>query len=96
VDRLTGGADVYVQTTVRRDLIAAIGLPRMVDVLDYHSTVEQAADTAGRQDVRTLVLTHLVPAPPPGSPDEEEWAALARRSFAGEVVVARDLTAVEA
>jgi ribonuclease Z len=95
LDRLTAGADVYVQTTVRRDLIEAIGLPRMVDVLDYHSTVEQAADTARRQDVRTLVLTHLVPAPPAGSPTEQEWATLAATTFAGDVVVARDLTAVD-
>jgi ribonuclease Z len=96
LDRLTAGADVYVQTTVRRDLIEAIGLPRMVDVLDYHSTVEQAAETARRQDVRTLVLTHLVPAPLAGSPTEQEWADLAATTFAGDVVVARDLTAVDA
>lgn len=95
LDRLVDGADVYVQTTVRRDLIEAIGLPRMVDVLDYHSTVEQAADTASRSGVGTLVLTHLVPAPPVGSPTEEEWSALAADRFDGTVVVARDLTAVD-
>ena len=42
------------------------------------------------------MLTHLVPAPPPGSPAEAEWAALAAEGFNGEVVVARDLTVVEA
>ena len=55
LDRLVDGADVYVQTTVRRDQIEAIGVPRLVDVLDYQSTVEQAADTAARHRVRTLV-----------------------------------------
>jgi ribonuclease Z len=95
LDRLVGGAQVYVQTTVRRDQIEAIGIPRMVDVLDYHSTIEQAADTATRNGARTLVLTHLVPPPPPDSPAEAEWAALAAEGFDGEIVVARDLTSVE-
>ena len=96
VDQLASGADVYVQTTVRRDLIQAIGLPRLLDVLDYHSCVEQAAETAARLGVGTLVLTHLVPAPPIGSPAEQEWADLAAAGFDGGVVVARDLTAIEA
>ena len=60
LDRLTRGADVHVQTTVRRDLIETSGIPRLVDVLDYHSTIEQAADTATRQGVGTRVL-------PPGA-----------------------------
>jgi ribonuclease Z len=80
----------------RRDLIAAIGVPRMLAVLDYHSTIEQAAATATRCGVGTLVLTHLVPAPPIGSPAEEAWAEQAAAGFGGEIVVARDLTAVEA
>jgi ribonuclease Z len=96
LDRLVDGADVYVQTTVRRDQIEAIGVPRMLDVLDYHSTIEQAAETATRNGVRKLVLTHLVPPPPPDSPAEAEWAAMAAEGFDGEVVVARDLTAIEA
>ena len=43
LDRLVDGADVYVQTVVRPDLIQAMGLPRLIDVCDYHSSVEQAA-----------------------------------------------------
>ena len=96
LDRLTEAAEVYVQTTVRRDQIEAIGIPRMVDVLDYQSTIQQAAETAARQGVRTLVMTHLVPAPPPDSPAEAEWAAQAAEGFDGEIVVARDLTVIEA
>jgi ribonuclease Z len=96
VDQLVLDADVYVQTTVRQDIIEAIGVPRMLDVLDYHSTVEQAADTATRADVGTLVLTHLVPAPAVGTEAEAEWARLAADGFSGNVVVARDLTVVEA
>jgi ribonuclease Z len=93
LDELAAGADVLVHTVVRRDLLEPIGLPRLTDVLDYHSTVQDAAQTAHRAGVGTLVLTHLVPAPPPGA--EEEWAALAGEHFAGVVVVANDLTTCE-
>jgi ribonuclease Z len=34
LDRLADGADVLVHTVVRRDLIEAFGLPRLLDVLD--------------------------------------------------------------
>ncbi len=94
LDRLVAGADVYVQTVIRRSMVEAVPLPRLQDILDYHSDLQQAADTASRGGVGTLVLTHLVPAPPPGT--EDEWAAEAAEGFAGEVVVAADLTAVEA
>lgn len=93
LDRLCAGADVLVHTVVRRDLIEALGLARLLDVLDYHSAVEDAARTAARAGVRTLVLTHLVPAPVSGT--EEEWAALARQEFGGEIVVAADLSTVD-
>ena len=93
LERLVRGADVYVQTVVRDDLIRAIGLPRLVDVCDYHSTVEQAARTAATGGVGTLVLTHMVPAPAPG--DEQGWIDLAAAHFDGEIVVASDLTRLE-
>jgi len=93
LDVLCAGADMLVHTVIRRDLIAPIGLPRLTDVLDYHSSVEDAAQTAARAGVGTLVLTHLVPAPQPGS--EDEWVELARQHFSGTVVVARDLLALD-
>ena len=93
LDRLVDGADVYVQTVVRDDLIQAFGLPRLVDVCDYHSTVEQAAQTAARGGVRTLVLTHMVPAPMPG--DEQQWIDLAAAHFDGEIVLGADLDRIE-
>jgi ribonuclease Z len=93
LDRLARGADVLVHTVVRRDQIEAIGLPRLVDVLDYHSDVAQAAATAERAGVRTLVITHMVPAPAPGT--EQEWIDQARTAFSGEVVVAEDLLTIE-
>jgi ribonuclease Z len=93
LDELSEGADVLVHTVVRRDIIEQIGLPRLTDVLDYHSSVEDAARTAARNHVGTLLLTHLVPAPSPGS--EQEWIALAAAQFDGEVVLAADLLALE-
>ena len=93
LDELCAGADVLVHTVVRRDLIEPIGLPRLTDVLDYHSTVEDAAKTAARNGVGTLALTHLVPAPQPDK--EHEWVARAGAHFDGAVVVARDLLALD-
>jgi ribonuclease Z len=93
LDELCAGAGMLVHTVVRRDLIEPLGLARLTDVLDYHSSVEDAARTAARNDVSTLVLTHLVPAPQPGT--EDEWVALAKEQFGGTVVVAKDLLSLE-
>jgi ribonuclease Z len=92
LDELCLGADVLVHTVVRRDVIEQIGLPRLLDVLDYHSSVEDAARTAARNRVGTLVLNHLVPAPAPGA--EGEWVERAASHFDGEIVVASDLATV--
>ena len=62
---------------------------RMRDVIDYHSDVAQAGQTAARCNVGHLVLNHFVPAPPPGR--EEEWAADARACFDGKISVSHDL-----
>jgi ribonuclease Z len=90
LDELCAGADVYVQTVLRDDLVRLVPMPRFVDTIGYHSTVEQAAQTAARAKVGTLVLTHQVPTPAPGSADE--WIALARRHFGGTIVFGEDLT----
>jgi ribonuclease Z len=92
LDRLCAGADVYVQTVLRDDLVRAVPSPRLQDVLDYHSTCEDAGRTAARAGVGTLVLTHPVPAPFPGT--EGEWVDRARGDFTGEVVLAHDLWSV--
>src|SRR3546814_563769 len=36
----------------------------MHDILDYHASPAQAADSAQRAGVKMLLLTHIVPAPP--------------------------------
>lgn len=91
-------ADVYVQTVLREDLVRTFAplVPtgdRFLDILDYHSTVQQAGQTAAKCNVKTLLLTHFVPAIQPGQ--EEEWRAMAAEHFSGEIVVGPDLTFVE-
>jgi len=92
LDELCRGADVYVQTVLRDDLVRRVAFPRFVDTIEYHSTVAQAAQTAARAGVRTLVLTHQIPTPAAGS--AEEWVAIARAHFDGEIVFGKDLTVV--
>lgn len=89
LDRLCAGADIYVQTVVRRSLIEAVPVPRLQDILDYHSSIQDAAATAARAGVRTLVMTHPNPSPWPGS--EDEWVAEAASGFSGRIVLACDL-----
>lgn len=93
LDELLDGADAYVQTVVRDDLVQAIPNARLQDILDYHSSVTQAAQTAQRAGVAHLVLTHYVPAPFPGT--ELEWASSARDHYSGNIVAGPDLTALE-
>jgi len=92
LDRLCADADVYVQTVVRTDLVRAVPSARFQDILDYHSSCEDAGRTAARAGVRTLVLTHPVPPPAPGS--DGDWVAQAAAHFDGEVVLAHDLWSI--
>jgi ribonuclease Z len=94
LDELCAGADVYVQTVIRADLVQLLPNARIQDILDYHSTVEQAAQTATRAGVGTLVLTHYVPPLLPGA--EDEWRARAAEHFTGPIVLGDDLTRVTA
>jgi ribonuclease Z len=94
LDQLCAGASVYVQTVVREALIRSVPSARLQDVLDYHSSIAQAAQTAARCAVGTLVLTHLVPAPFPGT--EQEWIDEAAALFGGPIHVGADLLTVTA
>jgi ribonuclease Z len=94
LDRLCRDADIYVQTVLREDLVMAVPMVRFQETVDYHSTVQQAGETAARNGVGRLVLTHMVPSPAPDSADE--WVALAAGHFDGEVVFGEDLLTVTA
>ena len=94
LDALCANADVYVQTVLRDDLVSMIPMQRFQDTIDYHSSVAQAAQTATRNHVKTLVLTHMVPTPAPGS--APEWIAIAAAHFDGEIIFGEDLLVIEA
>ena len=99
LDDLCRDADIYVQTVLRPDLVELVKqfvpalASRTNDILDYHSTVQQAGQTAARNGVKKLMLTHYVPTMQPGS--EDEWRALAAEHFSGEIILGPDLTSLE-
>ena len=92
VDTLARDADAYVQTVLRRDLVALVPNEMFQDILDYHSGVIEAAQTAARVGAKRLVLTHMVPAPTPEQ--YPEWVALAAEHYDGEIIIGDDLTTV--
>ena len=89
LDDLCAGANALVHTVLRKDIIATVPIPRMQDTLGYHSSLEEAAATATRAGLETLVLTHYIPAFPSGGGDD--WRELAARHFSGRVELGDDL-----
>ncbi len=93
VDELAAGVDAYVQTVIRKEIVELSPVEMFRDILDYHSGVHEAAETAARVGAKRLVLTHMVPAP---TPDQyPEWIEFAQQSFDGEVIIGDDLTTIE-
>jgi len=93
LDALATGAGALVHTVIRKDLIARVPQQRLKDILDYHSSVEEAAGTATRAGVGTLILTHYVPPLAPGQ--EDDWRALAASVFPRQIELGDDLHRVE-
>ena len=93
VDELASGADVYVQTVIRRDIVEKFRNAMMLDILDYHSGVVDAAETAARVGAKRLAMTHLVPAPTPEQ--YPEWVARAAEHYDGQIIIGDDLTTIE-
>lgn len=87
LDRLCQGADAYVQTVFRRELLGD-----RAHIFRYHSSTHDAARTAARGDVSSLVFTHMMPAPRPGT--EQEWINDAKEHFNGDVLVGADLQVI--
>ncbi len=90
LDALCAGADALVHTVIRKDIIENLPLQRMQDTLDYHSSPAEAAQTAAKADLATLILTHYVPAMPI-SGTEDDWRALAAEHFNGSIEIGDDL-----
>ena len=92
LDALASGANALVHTVIRKDLVEQVPVQRLKDILDYHSSVQEAAATATRAGVDTLVLTHYVP--PLAAGQEDQWRALAAEEFSGRVELGDDLLRV--
>ena len=89
LDELAAGAGALVHTVIRKDIVTQIPQQRFQDICDYHSSVEEAAATAARAGVGTLVMTHYVPALVPGQ--EEQWRRMAASEFGGRIELGDDL-----
>jgi ribonuclease Z len=94
LDSLCIGANALVHTVIRKDIIANLPVQRIKDTLDYHSSPEEAADTAQRAGIDTLVLTHYVPPIPTGG-DGDDWRELAAAHFDGTIELGDDLHRVD-
>ena len=94
LDALCAGATALIHTVIRKDIIANLQMQRIRDILDYHSSPEQAGQTAQRAGMDTLVLTHFVPPIPIGS-SGDEWRELAAKHFHGTIEIGDDLHRVE-
>ena len=94
LNELCRGAQALVHTVIRKDIITNIPVPRLQDTLDYHSSPAEAARTADRAGVETMVLTHYVPPIPAGEPGDD-WRALAAAHFDGRIEIGDDLHRVE-
>ena len=90
LDTLCLGANALVHTVIRKDIIANVPVQRMKDTLDYHSSPQEAAQTAQRAGLDTLVLTHYVPPIPTGGAGDD-WRALASAHFTGVIELGDDL-----
>ena len=93
LDALCEGANALVHTVIRKDIIANIPMQRMQDTLDYHSSPEQAAQTAAKASVDTLIYTHYAPPMPMGG-TADDWRALGAAHFDGTIEVGDDLHTV--
>ncbi|OYQ29388.1 hypothetical protein CHU93_07775 [Sandarakinorhabdus cyanobacteriorum] len=94
------GADLLIHEALQPRLVAGItrgldgsGQPRTAqitrDILNYHTTPEQAADLAARAGVRELVLTHIAP-PLPSRLFHAAFLGDAPQRFGGRIRIADD------
>jgi ribonuclease BN (tRNA processing enzyme) len=94
--KLAQGADVLVHEAIYLPaldrLVARVPNATTLKkhLIDSHTSAEDCGRVATEAGVKTLVLSHLVPADDP-LVTESMWIEAARGTFKGEIVVARDL-----
>jgi ribonuclease BN (tRNA processing enzyme) len=93
---LAQGADVLVHEALYAPAIDRLvaGVPNATtlkqSIMSHHTTAEDAGRVAQAAGVKTLVLSHLVPAEDPAVTDQM-WIDAARVHFRGSVIVGKDL-----
>lgn len=96
----SAGADVMLHEALSMEMVRTMGdaaadrgLPHiakiMHDILDYHTSPEDAARAASDAGVTALVLTHIVP-PLPSALLEPVFLGDAAENFDGPITIARD------
>ena len=92
---LAQGADYLVHEVIDLDFVRdrVAKLPNRDNIINHltesHTSPEDAGRIAARADVKTLILSHLVPGD--SEIPEDEWEERARTEFAGNVVCGVDL-----
>jgi ribonuclease BN (tRNA processing enzyme) len=94
---LARGADVLVHEAIMLSALGAIGndgnARNLMDhLVNSHSSPEDVGRVAAAAGVRTVVLSHLVPAGPQAT--DAMWIEGVRRHFSGEIIVGRDMMEV--
>ncbi|NOT41366.1 MAG: ribonuclease Z [Alphaproteobacteria bacterium] len=100
VEQRAAGVDLLVHEALSPKLVGMIGNAAkaggqqnitkiMHDILDYHTTPEEAAGIAARAKVKVLLLYHIVP-PLPVSALEGPFLGTAREIYTGPLYVGRD------
>ena len=98
VGELARGAQVLVHEAMRKSVMREFAetAPHFGHIMQYHSDVIELGAMAEKFNVPHLVLTHLIPAPQPGTDEENVWVDDVRAGgYTGQVTVARDLTSCE-
>jgi ribonuclease BN (tRNA processing enzyme) len=94
--KLSKGADILVHEVIHKQSLAKLmaRIPNADRLLEHivasHTTIEDVGKVAQAAGVKTLVLTHFVPADDPSVTDEM-WRGPVKTNFDGEVVVGNDL-----
>jgi ribonuclease BN (tRNA processing enzyme) len=94
--KLARGADVLVHEALYPPAIDQLvaGVPNASDlkrsILSHHTSASDAGRVAAAAGVKTLVLSHLIPADGDGV-TEQMWTDAARAHYPGRIIVGRDL-----
>ncbi len=100
LERACKGVDLLVHEALQPQLVGKVAAAMkqrgqhntakiMADIVDYHSTPEDAAESAEHAGVKMLVLSHLVP-PLPSSYLYPVFLGDAEKRFSGPIVVGED------